>query len=119
VGPVRDPALDAALEAERAMLREELAREITAETQFTGEILNRVRQSLGVSLEDIATRTKISAQYLAAIEQDAFAELPAVVYLRGFLREVAKYLKLDTAQVTKTYLRRYRHWRRARENAAP
>jgi cytoskeletal protein RodZ len=41
------------------------------------------------------------------------------VYLRGFLREVAKYLKLDTAQVTKTYLRRYRHWRRARENAAP
>jgi 3-methyladenine DNA glycosylase/8-oxoguanine DNA glycosylase len=38
-------------------------------------------------------------------------ELPALVYTRGFVQQVAKFLKLDPTQVTKTYLRRLREWR--------
>jgi flagellar biosynthesis protein FlhG len=34
--------------------------------------------------------------------------LPALVYTRGFLVEFAKQLRLDPAQVQKTYLRRMR-----------
>jgi cytoskeletal protein RodZ len=33
------------------------------------------------------------------------------VYLRGFIHEIAKFLKLDPTQVTRTYLRRYGQWR--------
>jgi flagellar biosynthesis protein FlhG len=109
--PRKPAALDGALEAEREMMRRELAREINAETEFTGRLLSKVRESRGVELEEIAKATKISISHLKAIEADAFADLPALVYTRGFVQEFAKYLKLDTAQVTKTYLRRLREFR--------
>jgi flagellar biosynthesis protein FlhG len=37
--------------------------------------------------------------------------LPALVYTRGFVQQLAKFLKLDPTQVSKTYLRRLREWR--------
>ena len=100
--------LDEAQSAELAMLQAELAREITAETQFTGDLLRRVRESQGVELLEIAQRTKISTIHLRAIEAESPAELPALVYVQGFVTEIAKFLKLDPMQVTRTYLSRYR-----------
>jgi flagellar biosynthesis protein FlhG len=114
--PRRD-SLDAAAEAERAMLRAELQGELTAETEFTGDLLRKVRESQGAELEDIANRTKISLNHLRAIEVEGFEDLPAPVYVRGFVQEVAKYLRLDPTQVSKTYLKRYREWRRDAKKA--
>jgi len=111
----KDPLVDAAAEAERAMLRAELAREINAETEFTGEILRKVRESQGTEMDEIAGKTKISLSHLRAIEADDFARLPALVYTRGFVQEVAKCLGLDPTQVTRTYLRRFREWQRVSE----
>jgi flagellar biosynthesis protein FlhG len=105
---VRD---DSALLAERAVMRQELSREINAETEFTGNLLMRVRESMGVELVDIARETKISVLHLSAIETESFDQLPALVYTRGFVQQLAKFLKLDPTQVTKTYLRRLRQWR--------
>ncbi|HEY4104978.1 MAG TPA: helix-turn-helix domain-containing protein [Polyangiaceae bacterium] len=109
--PARNAALDSALEAERAMLQKELAREINGETEFTGTLLRKVRESLGIELAEIAKLTKISSAHLQAIEGELFAELPALVYTRGFVQQLAKFLKLDPTQVSKTYLRRLREWR--------
>jgi flagellar biosynthesis protein FlhG len=92
-------------------LRHELTREINAETEYTGALLRKVRESLGVELEEIARHTKISSSHLRAIETENFAELPALVYTRGFVQQLAKYLKLDPTQVAKTYLGRLREWR--------
>ncbi|HEX6765442.1 MAG TPA: helix-turn-helix transcriptional regulator, partial [Polyangiaceae bacterium] len=108
----KKPSVDhQALEAERQMMRSELAREINAETEFTGRLLMKVREARGIEIEEIAKATKISMAYLRAIEAEAFSELPALVYTRGFVHELAKFLKLDAAQVTKTYLLRLRQWR--------
>jgi len=67
-----------------------------------------VRESHGIEIEEIARRTKISASHLRAIEAEEYQSLPALVYTRGFLQQVAKCLELDPAQVTRTYLRRMR-----------
>jgi flagellar biosynthesis protein FlhG len=107
----RSRAADSALLAERAALRQELSREINAETEFTGRLLTKVREALGIELTDIARETKISVAHLTAIEAEAFDDLPALVYTRGFVQQLAKVLKLDPTQVTKTYLRRLRAWR--------
>jgi flagellar biosynthesis protein FlhG len=98
----------AAEAAELSMLQAELAREINAETQFTGALLRKVRESQGIEIAEIARRTKISAAHLTAIEAEATVDLPAAVYVQGFVQEVAKFLKLDPAQVAKTYMRRLR-----------
>ena len=109
--PARNAALDSALEAERSMLQKELAREINGETEFTGTLLRKVRESQGIELSEIAKLTKISSTHLQAVEAERFAELPALVYTRGFVQQLAKFLKLDATQVSKTYLRRLREWR--------
>lgn len=113
------PLVDAALEAERAMLREELAQELNAETEFTGALLRKVRESQGTELDEIAAKTKIPTSHLQSLETEDFGSLPAFVYTRGFIQEVAKYLGLDPAQVSKTYLKRYREWQRARREPPP
>jgi flagellar biosynthesis protein FlhG len=117
--PRQDPSQNEALKAEREMLREELRREISAETEFSGGLLRKVRESLGIELEEIATRTKISSSYLKAIEHEDFKSLPALVYTRGFVQQVAKHLKLDPTQVSRTYLRRMRRWRAASGDGSP
>ncbi|WP_338046676.1 helix-turn-helix domain-containing protein [Polyangium spumosum] len=99
---------NAAQMAELAMMQAELAREINAETQFSGALLRKVRESQGIEIAEIAQRTKINVAHLNAIENESFGELPALVYVQGFVQQVAKHLKLDPAQVAKTYTRRLR-----------
>lgn len=82
--------------------------ELTPDTEFTGALLRAIREARGVELRGVASRTKISQHYLRAIEDEDFRALPAAVYTRGFVVEVAKYLHLDVEQVARTYLRRYR-----------
>lgn len=97
-----------ALAAEQLMLQEELQREIGPDTEFSGGLLRKVRESLGLDLGDISDKTKIARTHLQAIEDERFDELPALVYTRGFLGELAKQLRLDPMQVQRTYLRRLR-----------
>jgi cytoskeletal protein RodZ len=53
----------------------------------------RLRQDL--SLNDIASQTKISERYLEAIEQENFESLPGVLFARNFVRQYASALKVD------------------------
>jgi len=97
-----------ALAAEQLMLQSELAREIGPDTEFTGPLLRKVRESQGIEIAEISSRTKISKAHLLALEDETYDHLPAIVYVRGFVTELAKYLRLDPAQVQRTYLRRMR-----------
>ncbi len=106
VAPAR--VTDEAKKRELAYLQAELNREIGPETEFSGNLLRRVRESRDVELAEIAQHTKISLMYLAAIESENVRELPAFVYVQGFLKQYAQYLKLDANQVSKTYMRRLR-----------
>jgi len=79
---------------------------ITPETVFTGALLRAVRLSKGVRLEEISQKTKIGVTFLQAIEGEQVRHLPAQVYVRGFVTEVAKFLGLDPEHVSRTYVRR-------------
>lgn len=60
-----------------------------------GTTLRSTRVQRGLSIEQVAQETRISARFLEALEDEAFDELPAPVYARGFLRSYANYLKID------------------------
>jgi len=79
---------------------------IAPETEFDGSLLRLVRESQGLDLKQISRRTKINLAYLEAVEGDDFSALPALVYVRGFVAEMAKCLRLDPVQVAHTYVRR-------------
>jgi flagellar biosynthesis protein FlhG len=80
---------------------------ISTETEFTGELLRRLREARGIDLVEISQRTKVGIGHLRSIEDENWRAMPATVYLRGFLVEYARYMRLDVPQVTRTYLARY------------
>lgn len=82
--------------------------EISADTEYTGALLRRIREARGIELREIAERSKVGMAYLQALEAEAFTKLPAAVYVRGFLVEYAKVLGLDVDRVKESYLSRLR-----------
>ncbi len=93
------------------------APEITPDTEFSGVLIRQIRESQGIELKDISHRTKVGLAYLRAIEEDDYASLPAPVYVRGFVAELAKCLRLDSAQVSRTYVKRFRRYLEERGEA--
>jgi flagellar biosynthesis protein FlhG len=80
------------------------------DTPLTGEVLARVRQVCHVTLEEIADRTKIPMFTLRCIEGDQFSDLPAPVYLKGFLKQIAGMLNLSPDQLVADYMGAYSAW---------
>lgn len=60
-----------------------------------GENLRRERELRGITLPELSEATKIGLRYLRALENNRFDYLPGGVFNRGFVRAVARYLKLD------------------------
>lgn len=84
--------------------------ELPPDSELTGDWLRSVREARGVALVDIAARTKISLVNLQWIEEEDFEKMIAPVYVRGFVLEYARYLKLDAERVARVYVDRYRNW---------
>lgn len=68
-----------------------------------GEYLKSVREARGVTLDQATRVTKISKNYLVAIEQGEFSKLPNAAYIKGFLRLYAGYLSLNGDEVVRRY----------------
>jgi cytoskeleton protein RodZ len=64
-----------------------------------GETLKRARLNQGLDLGTLATRTKISAKYLEAIESDDRKSLPSGFFYRSFVEQYARALSLDTQEI--------------------
>jgi cytoskeleton protein RodZ len=60
-----------------------------------GQALKTARQSLGLSLSDVAEATRVRERHLAAIEAGAIDELPARPFTVGYVRAYAKAIGLD------------------------
>ncbi len=70
----------------------------------SGAFLRSVREYKKVSIEEIIDLLKISKNYLAALEEDDFARLPANVFVRGFVIQYAKALKMDHEKAANSYM---------------
>ena len=78
-----------------------------AATEFSGEQLRSVREALGLSLAEVAQRTRIRPKQLESIEAEAFDKLPQRVFVRGFVMAYARELKLDPERVWASYGKRW------------
>lgn len=67
-----------------------------------GERLRRAREAKGMSLDDIANRTRIPIRHLQNIEREEWDALPAVTYAIGFTRNYANAVGLDGATLART-----------------
>jgi flagellar biosynthesis protein FlhG len=72
---------------------------------YRGKALKQIRERMGVDPQTISKETKISIKTLEWIEEETFEKLPPLVYLKGFLKNYAQSLGLDSQKVVEGYLR--------------
>ena len=72
-----------------------------------GDVLRRVREEQGISLGDMAARSRLSVQQLKAIESESLDQLPEPVYVRAFIRGIAGVLGIDAAPLVADYTNRF------------
>jgi cytoskeleton protein RodZ len=58
-----------------------------------GLYLRGLREAKGMSLDDIARSTRVGRRHLEALEEDTPGELPAPVFVKGFIRAYCEFLE--------------------------
>jgi flagellar biosynthesis protein FlhG len=81
--------------------------EIGKDQIVDGKLLSKIRKERGIDLADISNRIKVSVTYLRAIEEERFDDLPEPVFVRGFVTEFARYLKIDSKRAAKEFMIKY------------
>jgi len=64
-----------------------------------GEYLRVERERRGITLEQVASATKINVKLLQALEGDQFVDLPAKPFVRGFVISYSRFVGLDPKEV--------------------
>lgn len=68
-----------------------------------GAALRQAREAAGLSLDEVANRTKVRPGLLKAIEADDHDTLPALTYSVGFVKAFARTVGLDANQIGERY----------------
>lgn len=85
------------------------------ELPIDGEGLRRFREAAGVSLDYVASRTHVRVEYLSAMEEERFWDLPlAAVNVRGFLSAYVTEIGLPADDVVPLYMQRFQQWQARR-----
>lgn len=83
-----------------------MTQETIPEVKGFGAMLREARESLGISIGDVSSRTRLSVDQIRAIEEEDLERLPEPVYVRAFLRAYAKAIGIDYEPVVNDYVTR-------------
>ena len=75
------------------------APESAAAPATAGARLAAARELAGMSIDDVSRQLKLAPRQVVAIERDDHASLPGRTFVRGFVRNYARLLKLDAGDV--------------------
>jgi cytoskeleton protein RodZ len=68
-----------------------------------GEYFKQVREAKGLTLEEVASKTRIHPEFLKALEEGNFAKLPDQVFAKGFVRAYARSLGMDEDETIRRF----------------
>ena len=91
----------------------EMDRRIREASEFTGQFLKEIREYKNVTIERMAEMTRISKTHINAIEHEDIKKLPAEVYVRGYVSQYAKVLKLESEQVATSFMLHFKKLKNA------
>ena len=74
---------------------------------YDGRYLKSAREGRSMSLEQVSEETKIAVRYLKAIEANDVNRLPAAVFVRGYLAEIASVLEIEQGALVEGYMALY------------
>lgn len=82
----------------------DMEKKIEQATVFTGPFLKEIREYKNIDVNRMSEMTRVSKTYILGIEAEDPTKLPAFVYIRGFVYQYAKCLKLNPDLVATSYM---------------
>ena len=83
----------------------EMEKKISSTVDWDGSLIKEVREYKNYSVEKMNEITKINTWYITAIENMDTANLPAPVFIRGYVAQIAKVLNLNDKLVADSYMK--------------
>ena len=74
-----------------------------------GARMRQAREQRGVSLREIAEKTKIGISQLEALERNDISRLPGGIFSRAFVRSYAAEIGVDPEQTVRDFLAQFPH----------
>lgn len=71
----------------------------------TGLRLQQARMEEGFTLNEVASELDIDAQYLFALEEEAYDDLPGKTFTLGYAKTYATYLGLNSRKITEEIMK--------------
>lgn len=78
--------------------------EFRLKTAWSGQDIKSYREYKNISIDYLNYKTKINSWYIKALEEMDLKQLPAPVFVRGYVLQVAKELGLNEKLVTESYM---------------
>jgi curved DNA-binding protein CbpA len=110
VGPIVSSGVDKQKAHFRPTFKVDVATEeyIRHEENCDGAYLKRVREYKNIALDKMSEITRINLNYLVALEKNSWADLPAQVFVRGFVVQISRLLGLDEKKTADSFMRIYK-----------
>lgn len=87
---------------------DEIEKEINERTEWDGDGFRKIREYKKLSLASLSEKTKIKSFYLNAIENMSPKELPAEVFVRGYVIQLAKELGINEKAAADSYMKLFK-----------
>lgn len=115
--PKKYPPIEkVARKAKAEEFREQMKELIEKSDNGNGLLYKQIRELLEISRDEIQRKTKISPEYVVAIEENAFQKLPAPVYVKGFVKSYLEYLGVTEAEeIAGVFIERLRKWQKTKK----
>jgi DnaJ-class molecular chaperone len=88
---------------------ENFEKQIKETKEWDGELLKKVREYRNITIDRMSEKTKINPWYLNAIEAMDSSNLPALVFVRGYVIQICRELELDEKTVADSYMKTYKN----------
>lgn len=88
---------------------EAFEKEMASREEWNGDWIKKVREYKQISAQRMSEITKVNSYYVTAIENMDPANLPAIVFVRGYVVQIAKALGLNDKIVADSYMKNFKN----------
>ena len=89
-------------------LDENYEREVADFEDFSGPVLQKIRLYKNISVDKLSDATRISRTYLMAVETNDYKQLPAAVFVRGFIVQIARVIGINETKAAASYMKHFK-----------
>jgi transcriptional regulator with XRE-family HTH domain len=68
-----------------------------------GSLVRAQREARGLGIAEVAESLHLTMHYVKALENDDYAKLPGLTFVKGYFRTYGRYLGMDTEALLATY----------------